>query len=74
MPFADTDNTPYRLASALPVDPPSGKCLPMPECESQRMLIRSLATTAEVRPTKASERLWFDNADYHTSCYQLRVT
>lgn len=25
---ADTDNTPHRLASALPVDPPSGKYQP----------------------------------------------
>lgn len=25
---AATDNTPHRLASALPVDPPSGKYLP----------------------------------------------
>lgn len=47
----DTDNIPYRLASALPVDPPSGKCLSIPEGEMRRMLIRPLATTAEVRPT-----------------------
>lgn len=52
MSFAHTDNTPYRLASALPVDPPSGKCRSMPEGEPRRLLIRFIATTAEVRPTK----------------------
>lgn len=53
---ADTDNTPYRLASALPVDPPSGKCLSMPRAERRQVLIRPIATTAEVRTTNTSER------------------
>lgn len=53
---ADTDNTPYRLASALPVDPPSGKCLSMPEGQSRRILIEFLATTAEVRTTGTLQR------------------
>lgn len=56
MSFAHTDNTPHRLASALPVDPPSGKYRSMPEGESRQLLTRFLATTAEVRPTKTLQR------------------
>jgi hypothetical protein len=51
-----TTPPPYRLASALPVDPPSGKCLSMPRPEMRQLLIRPPATTAEVRPTKTSQR------------------
>lgn len=53
---AHTDNNPYRLASALPVVPPSGKCPSMPEGEMRPMLTRPLATTAEVRPMNISRR------------------